>query len=129
MMEFTLSRVCMSVCGLIILGVVMIPVTGMFEDSSDADIQSLTDNTGRMLETFDRSGADVMTLSMKDILPDHSCSMRMENGMVIIMKNEKEYRTSIPWNIDTETYRYEDVIEIRKISDGVSVRRLDHSRW
>jgi len=124
MMEFTLSRVCMSVCGLILLSVVMIPVTGMFEDSSDSDVQDLADNTGRMLETFERSGADVMFLEMKDILPDHSYSLRMENGMIIITEKGKEFRTSIPWNLDTAAYQYEDVIEIRKISDGISVRRL-----
>jgi hypothetical protein len=124
MMEFTLSRVCMSVCGLILLSVVMIPVTGMFEDSSDSDVQDLADNTGRLLETFERSGADVMFLEMKDILPDHSYSLRMENGMIIITEKGKEFRTSIPWNVDTSAYQYEDVIEIRKISDGISVRRL-----
>jgi len=123
-MEFTLSRVCMSVCGLVVLAAVMFPVMGMFESSSDIDIQRLTDDTGRMLGTFERSGADVMTMSMKDFLPDHSCSMRMENGMMIITENGKEYRTSIPWNVWTERYSYEDVIEIRKTSDGASVRRL-----
>jgi len=124
MMEFTLSRVCMGVCGLIVLATVMLPVTGMFEDSSDADIQSLTNDTGRMLETFERSGADAMTISLRDILPNRSCSMRMERGMMIIAENEKEYRTSAPWTVETERYQYEDVIEIRKTSDGVSVRRL-----
>ena len=123
-MEFTLSRVCMGVCGLIVLATVMLPVTGMFEDSSDADIQSLTNDTGRMLETFERSGADAMTISLRDILPNRSCSMRMERGMMIIAENEKEYRTSAPWTVETERYQYEDVIEIRKTSDGVSVRRL-----
>ena len=123
-MEFTLSRVCMGVCGLIVLAAVMIPVTGMFEDSSDADIQSLTDGAGRMLETFERSGADVMTISLRDVLPGHSFSMRMERGMLMITEKEKEYRTSIPWKVETEWYQYEDVIEIKKTSDGVSVRRL-----
>ena len=124
MMEFTLSRVCLGVCGLIVLAAVMFPVTGMFEDSSDADVQSLTNDSGRMLETFGRSGADVITISLKDILPNHSCSMRMEKGMLIITENEKEYRTSIPWKVETERYHYEDVVEIRKTSDGVAVRRL-----
>jgi len=92
----------MGVCGLIVLATVMLPVTGMFEDSSDADIQSLTNDTGRMLETFERSGADAMTISLRDILPNHSCSMRMERGMMIIAENEKEYRTSAPWTVETE---------------------------
>ena len=124
MMEFTLSRVCMSVCGLVILAAVMVPVAGMFQDSSDADVQSLTNDTGKMLKTFERSGADVMTLSLRDILPDHSYSLRMNSGMLMMAKNGKEYRTSIPWNVETASYQYEDVIEIRKTSDGVSVRSL-----
>ena len=123
-MEFTLSRICMGVCGLIVLAAIIFPVTGMFEDSSDADIQSLTNDTGRMLETFERSGADAVTISLKDILPNHSCSMRMEKGMIIITEKETEYRTSVPWKTETERYQYEDVIEIRKTSDGVTVRRL-----
>ena len=124
MMELTLSRVCMGICGIILLTAVVVPLADMFQESSNDDIQDITDKTAATLVRFERSSADTLVISMKDILPDRSCSLRIDDGILTITSGNKEYTASVPRSIEGVTCSFDDIIEIKKTSDGMTVRRL-----
>ena len=128
MMELTLSRVCMGICGIILLSAVVVPLSNMFQESSDEDIQSIADRTAATINRFERSSADMLTISMKDILPDHSCSLKIDNGILTITSGTKAYMAAVPKSVESVDCSFEDIIEIKKTPDGMSVGKLNYAR-
>ncbi len=91
MIEFTLSRVTMAVCGIILVSAVMLPLTGGYETAQDEDLTGLTDGLARMLDTFWDSRADTVTVNGWEILPDPGCSLTVDGHRLILQRDGREY--------------------------------------
>ncbi len=91
MMEFTMSRVCLCACGIILLAAVAAPASSVFDDRAERCLEETADRLAEALDTFWDSEADVMTLRMSAVLPDPSCSLCLDGHKVIVIRNGREY--------------------------------------
>ncbi len=125
MMEYTMARVALIMCGAIMLAAVVPPVTSVFESEEYADMQEQTENIGRMLDTFYDSGADDMVLSLNTVLPKSS-SVAMDGYLLTVTESEKEYRSGVdhPMTADRESYDGNDCILITKDGGSLIIRTL-----
>ena len=124
MMEFTLSRVTISICGLILMAAMIAPVIHVFEESEEQNLQAIADKTAGLIDRFERSKADTMILSMGDILPGPSFSMTMENGILTIDDGERSYRSPLASDITGGTFSHRDMVEIGRTGGGLSAVKL-----
>lgn len=70
MMEFTLSRVAVCVCGLMIMAVVAGPAFGIFEDRADDGYASLAEDLASDIDSFASGEADRLVMDMSLYLPE-----------------------------------------------------------
>ena len=124
MMEFTLSRVAMSICGLILLVAVVAPVVHVFEESSEQDVQNIADDTAALIDRFERSKADKMILSVSDVLPGPSYSLILSDGVLTVENDGRMYRSPLSSYVHGGTFVCGDMIEITKNSDGLHAVKL-----
>ena len=128
MMEFMMSRLCLTVCGIVLLAAVCVPVAFLYDGSVDDRAQSLAGDTVGLMERFDRSSADVMTLSMREILPDAGFSMTVDGHLLTLEKNGKRYAAVSSVDLGTGTFGHGDIVEIRKTENGLTVTALNQAR-
>ena len=128
MMEFVTSRVCLTICGLVLLAAVSVPVIFMYDGSVDGRMQSLADDTAGLMDRFDRSSADVMTLSMREILPDAGFTMTVDGHLLMLDKDGKRYIAATAADLGSGTFAYGDIVEIRRTENGLSLTSLAHAR-
>lgn len=84
MIEFTLSRVSLIICGVAILAAVLIPVQSMYDNRYDDSVTNIADKTSFILDEFWASEADTMTLRGWEILPSAGSSMEINGHSLII---------------------------------------------
>jgi len=126
MMEFTLSRVCMSVCGLILLASVIAPVTGMY-DARMANMESdASDNIALMIDSFYYSEMEVLTINMNDILPDAYSYIELGDRHLTLVteKGRHKSRTNVVMISDEITLSCGDIIRMSKNADAVIFEKL-----
>ena len=125
MMEYTMARMALAVCGVIMLAAVVPPVTTLFNSEESADMQYQTENICKMLDTFYDSAADDMILSMNTILPQSS-SLKIENRLITLIDDDKEYRayTEYPVIADKNVYMKNDCVSITKCDDSIVITTL-----
>ena len=70
MMEFTLSRVAVCACGLMIMAVVAGPAFGIFEDRADDGYASLAEDLASDIDAFASGEADRLVMDMPLYLPE-----------------------------------------------------------
>lgn len=70
MMEFTLSRVAVCACGLMIMAVVAGPAFGIFEDRADDGYASLAEDLASDVDAFASGEADRLVMDMSLYLPE-----------------------------------------------------------
>ena len=124
MMEFTLSRVAMSICGLILLVAVVAPVVHVFEESGDRDVQDIADDTAALIDRFERSKADKMILSVSDVLPGPSYSLILNDGVLTVENDGHLYRSPLSSEVSGGTFVCGDMIEITKKDGGLRAIKL-----
>jgi hypothetical protein len=125
MMEFTLSRVALGVCGLMLLAAVLSPVTFVYDGRETAGLQDQADGIARMIDSFYGSAADEMTLSMSEILPTQDSVLELDGQLVVLRCGEKECRSSVRCNIDSDgSYWAGDLVKFEKTDTGVSAGLL-----
>ncbi|UAL07143.1 MAG: hypothetical protein KRP56_04675 [Candidatus Methanogranum gryphiswaldense] len=121
MIEFTLSRVSMIVCGLILLAAIIVPVTNTYDSMKEDDLMEVSDNVAVMLDSFWNSEADVMYLRGWDILPDPECGLLLNGHDVILTKNGKEYRSLMEHSTERFTMSFNDVLNIERCENGLKI--------
>ena len=121
MIEFTLSRVCMSVCGLLLLASVIVPVTGMYDRQAGGMESGISDDMASLIDTFYYSEMEEMTISMSDILPNSSSYAEIDGNLISLTTERGTYKSGTVVAIVTENgdvFRYYDIINLSK-GDGV----------
>lgn len=119
MLEFTMSRVVLCICGAVLLGAVAIPFSGICSSNEDVQMTGAADSIAEMVDSFYRSEADKMTLRGWDILPGAGCSMRAEGHILILEKDGKEYRSLISCVSEGFSLSYNGTVTLEKSDAGI----------
>ncbi|MCL1983877.1 MAG: hypothetical protein FWG58_00580 [Methanomassiliicoccaceae archaeon] len=128
MIEFTLSRVCLSVCGLLLLASVIVPVTGMYDRQAIETESNMSGGMASLVSTFYYSEMRELTISMSDILPSASSYAEMNGHMITLTTERGTYRSGTDVTMVTENgdvFRYHDVIRMSRSGDTVRIERLE----
>lgn len=113
----------MAVCGIMILGAVMVPFDQMTEMRMDEEMQTLSKNISEMVDRFNTSDSESFTLSVDSILPE-STELRFDGHQLILENNGRTYRSVMSVSIDKEVFGKGDIIVFQKTSEGISVRNI-----
>jgi len=124
MIEFTLARVCLSVCGLLLLAAVIVPVTGMYESHTVSMESDVSEDIARFVDGFWYSEMDDLTVSMGDILPNIPSYVEFRDHIVILTTDRGTYRsgTKVPV-ISEEVFGYGDMLRLIKNEDSVKAEK------
>ena len=124
MMEFTFSRVTLSICGVVLLAAVLAPVLYVFEESADRGVQNIADKTAVLIDRFERSDADTMTLSFGDVLPGPQYSVTLDGNMLTVDNGKKTFTAGMVTSVSGGTFGYMETVEFVRTSDGLTVTSL-----
>ena len=126
MMEFTLARVVMIVCGTVLLAAVIPPVASAFDNEESAELQEQTEMICNMMDSFYRSEADEMVIPLNSVLP-HNSSISMEGHLVRMHNGEQTCTsgTAVELDPDKESYCGNDIVRITKGESKVIIEALN----
>jgi len=125
MMEFLLSRVCLSVCGLLLLVAVIAPVTGMYDSNAMFSEGDIADDVARLTDDFYYSEMDTAVIAMCDILPNVSSYIEFDGHSVTLMTERGTYRSGTNVPVAAEgAFGYGDMIMLTKNDVGVTAERV-----
>ena len=125
MMEFTLARVCMGICGLILLTAVIVPVTGMYESNASAMESCIPDNISLMIDDFYYSEMEFFTIPMCDILPNSLSYAEFDGHIVILTTERGVYKggTNVLMLSD-HLFGYGDILRMSRLPGTVVMEKL-----
>ena len=125
MMEYTLARVAMVMCGAILLAAVIPPVTSVYDEGETAVMQDQSETLCRMLDSFHDSEAEEMTICLQTVLPLNS-SVMMEGYFVTVIENDNQYRYNTEYILESDNgaYTSNDYVRITKNGDSLIVESL-----
>ena len=125
MMEFTLTRVAMVICGAVILAAVLPPITSAFDNEQSTELQEQTELICSMLDTFYASEADEMVICLNTILPLNS-SISMDGHLVTIMNDGEKFLggTEVVMVSDKEYYSGNDYVRMTKGDSTIIIESL-----
>jgi hypothetical protein len=121
LIEFTLSRVSMMICGMILLTAILVPVSNAYESMEDENLYDVSADISAMMDSFWDSKADIMYLRGWEILPDPECGLVFEKNYVILTKDGNEYRSLMQHPSERITMSYNDVLEIERFEDTIRI--------
>jgi len=126
MIELTVSRVCMGICGLILLASVISPVTGMYESGTVTMESDIPRNIADLVDDFHRSRMDVLTIQVSDILPNSASFVEFGGHVVTVTTERGTYKgwTAVPLTSDGEVFRYEDTLRLSRSDGCVKIEML-----
>ncbi|MGN0098878.1 MAG: hypothetical protein ACI38Y_06105 [Candidatus Methanomethylophilaceae archaeon] len=119
MIEFTLSRVCMCVCGVLMLAAAT-GYLGLVEDQrgSEAD-QELADDIASMLDAFQMSKLNELRLDGSTVLPSNDIRVVVHDGLVELIHGDRRYYSSTVFGSDLELDRGSSVVLTRSVTEGL----------
>ena len=125
MMEFTLARVAMILCGVVLLAAVVPPVTSAFDSEESAELDEQTELLCNMLDSFYRSEADEMIIPLNSVLP-HDTSVSMDHHLVTMINGEQTCigGTDVILESDMESYSGNDYLRFTKGDNKVMIESL-----
>ena len=125
MMEYTMARVAMIICGAILLAAVVPPVVSLYDDGESSGMQHQSESICRMLDSFHDSEADEMTICLNTVLPQ-DCSVVMDGYFVMMIDGDNEYRynTEYIMHSDSGSYSANEYIRITKNGDSLIIESL-----
>ena len=127
MIEFTISRVCMGICGLLLLAAVMVPVTGMYESRTVRMESDSSERIASLIDDFYYSKMEVFTISMGDVLPSTASYVEFDGHLVTLTTERGTYKsgTNIAVSVDDGTvFGHGDILRLSKNGDTVTAERL-----
>lgn len=119
MMEFTLSRVTLCVCGAVLLGAVCVPISGIYSANEDVRMTENADSIADMIDSFWYSSADIMTLRGWDILPSPDCHIEVKGNLIFLHNYKKQYVSYLTYSSDF-TLGYDEEINLIRTENGIS---------
>lgn len=125
MMEFTLARLTLAVCGVILLTSVVPPVASLFEKEEDAGMQEQSETLCRMIDAFYISEADEMVICLSTVLPQGS-SVSIDGHLVTMLDGGNGFVccTEHPVISDKDVYNGNDYVRFTKDDTCVMMAAL-----
>jgi len=124
-MEFTLSRVTLGVCGIVLLAAVLSPVTSIYDEREDVSLQEQCDLLAEMIDTFYYSDTDNMTLNLNSILPSATCTLTFDGQIVKMTSEDKEYSSICIYSVSADDiYDSNDIVKFTKINGEVIAKKI-----
>ena len=126
MMEYTMARVAMVMCGAILLAAVIPSVTSVYDECETAVMQDQSETLCRMLDSFHDSEAEEMTICLQTVLPQNS-SVMMEGYFVTIIDGDSQFRYNTEYTLesDKDLYKNNDYVRVTKDGDSLIIESLD----
>jgi len=125
MIEFTMARVCLSVCGLLLLTAVIVPVTGMYESDAVDRESDVSDDIAKLIDNFYYSEMNEAVILMNDILPNIFSYAEFNGHLVTLTTDRGVYKSGTrAFVISDGTLGFNDVIRLTKNGDTVTAERL-----
>ena len=94
LMEFTLSRASLMICGVILLTATVSPVADFLQDENDGYLQELAEKDARLLDALVESGYDEVFLHGDSFLPSAEYSLRVDGYLLTIQAPDGAERTA-----------------------------------
>lgn len=115
MMEFTMARVALMACGIVLLAAVVPSVTSIYDDAESNDLQENTEELCRMINAFCSSQADELIINLNSLLP-LNCTVNLHRFFVTVSDGECQYRYHIEYILfsDKSEYNGNDCIRMTK---------------
>ena len=125
MIEYTMARIVLITCGVLMLSALVPPVTALFEDGESAEMQDQSESLCRMLDSFIGSDASEMTFFLRTVLPQNS-SVSMDGYFITIIDGEKTYtyNTDCIIESDKDIYTSNDYVRLTKDNGTITVTML-----
>ena len=114
MIEFTLSRVILIVCGVAILAAVLVPLQSIYNENYDNSLEGAADRLSFVLDEFWASEADSMTIRGWEVLPSADCYIEIEGHSLTVHMKDKSYRSIMPQSMDRIVIGHGDIVTITK---------------
>ena len=114
MLEFTMSRVSVFVCGAILLSLIIIPVSGIYDEKENVEMINMTDTVTNMIDSFWDSEVDVMTIRGWDILPSPNTLLSIEGHIVTVQKDDRSYKGMIKHAANEITLSYNQILKVER---------------
>ncbi|NLN71239.1 MAG: hypothetical protein GX137_00365 [Thermoplasmatales archaeon] len=125
MIEFTLSRVALGICGLLLLASVVPFAESIHEDRVDDGLSAQADRIAALIDSFGCSGSDSMTVCAEELLPASSSTLGFEGHFVILVCGDSVYRAAMLCETVSEgTYSNNDILRMTKAGDVIIVEAL-----
>ena len=119
MIEFTVSRVCVCICGIAMLAAVVgMMSTSIDEGSSDADMELVTD-IAAMLDSIQRSEISSVTLEGNRILPTTGHSLSVREGIVELRHDGNSFYAVTVLEQDLELTYGSSVTIVKSVTEGL----------
>jgi hypothetical protein len=127
MIEFTLSRVCLSICGLVLLAAVIVPVMGMYESHTSEMESDVSDDIASLIDEFHYSKMEVFTVAMSDILPNTLSYIEFNGHMIILTTERGVYKSGMNAMVivkDENVFGHGDILRLTKVNGAVIAEKL-----
>ena len=116
MIEFTMSRVILIVCGLAILASVLVPLHSFYDERYDHSMIDAADRVSFILDEFWASEADTLTVRGWEILPSSDCFIELDRHNLTVHIGDRSYRSLIGHSMEKIVIGHGDVVTITKPS-------------
>jgi hypothetical protein len=116
----------MSICGLILLTAVIVPVMNMYESQTVSMESGVPDSISGMIDDFYYSKMETFTVPMADILPNASSYVELNGYLVTLTTDRGVYRsgTNIPVLCDDILFGYGDMLRLSKTDGAVIAEKF-----
>ena len=119
MIEFTLSRVCMCVCGVLMLAAA-VGYLGVLEDHrEDRADQKLADDIASMLDSFQTSKLGELYLEGSSILPSGDFKVTVTDGLVELSHDDGRFYSKTVYGSSFELDHGSSVTLVRSVPEGL----------
>ena len=124
MMEFTLTRTAMCICGVMLMMAVAGPVTDVFEDREAEMYAEAGGSLSDAIDAFGEGEAEYMVLDLALYLPKGS-SVSLRDNVATVETPDGEYTYMLHFDLlDGGTFGCSERVELRKLSEGIAVGPL-----
>ena len=114
MIEFTLSRVALIICGVAMLAAVLAPINSVYDNQYDASMREASDRLSFVIDEFWASEADTLTIRGWEVLPSADSCVVIEGHTLTVYSKDLSYRSSIKKSMDRVVIAHGDEVTIEK---------------
>lgn len=119
MIEFTMSRVALCICGTILLAVAICAMDGLQNQMESERAGDLVDDIAGMLDAFWDSETDILTLEGNRLMPSSKHILSVESKVVRLMGPDGEHLAVTRCGIDFDLTYFDTVVLEKSVSEDI----------